>query len=84
MDLASRRCVTSAGTALRYDDLLGAYGVNSAVRREMAAAAAGFRSDAVDLPGQFKAGEALVKMGNFDGGFWYVSDTINIPIPKLR
>ncbi|CAL1158584.1 unnamed protein product [Cladocopium goreaui] len=52
VDLTSRRCLTSAGTAVRYDDLLGADGVNSAVRRAMAAA--GFRSDAVDLPGQFK------------------------------
>lgn len=62
VDLTSRRCLTSAGTAVRYDDLLGADGVNSAVRRAMAAAA-GFRSDAVDLPGQFKAGKASVKLG---------------------
>ena len=56
MDLPSRRCLTSAGTALRYDDLLGADGVNSIVRRAMATAdtSPGFRSDAVDLPGQFK------------------------------
>jgi len=49
VDLASRRCRTATTSWLSYDDLLGADGVNSVVRKAMATT-----SEAVDLPGNFK------------------------------
>ena len=50
MDLPKRRFLATGWAP--YDALLGADGVNSAVRRALAARV---RCDAVDLPGQFKA-----------------------------
>ncbi|CAJ1421137.1 unnamed protein product [Effrenium voratum] len=53
VDLDGRRCVSSAGSTASYEDLIGADGVNSVVRRAMEGRE-GFRSEAVDLPGEFK------------------------------
>ena len=53
IDLKEHTCKTSQGREIRYDDLIGADGVNSQVRSALSSES-GFRSESVDLPGQFK------------------------------
>ena len=53
IDLKQRTCKTAQGREIAYDDLIGADGVNSLVRVALNTAP-DFRSESVDLPGQFK------------------------------
>ncbi|CAE7847375.1 kmo [Symbiodinium microadriaticum] len=53
IDLKQHTCKTSQGREIGYDDLIGADGVNSLVRSALSTASA-FRSESVDLRGQFK------------------------------